>query len=69
MFPPSFYYIHSEDEIRKYTDEIIVELEKLLEEFAESSEAQINDSQIPDKTVDKRKKVCYNIGGRRYGLR
>lgn len=46
LFPPSFYYTHSEDEIRKYTDEIIVELEKLLEEFAESSEAQINDSLI-----------------------
>lgn len=33
LFPPSFYHTHSEDEIRKCTNEIIMELEKLLEDL------------------------------------
>ena len=33
LFPPSFYHTHSEEEIKRCTDEIIMEIEKLLEEL------------------------------------
>ena len=33
LFPPSFFHTHSEEEIKRCTDEIIMEIEKLLEEL------------------------------------
>lgn len=33
LFPPSFYHAHSEEEIKRCTDEIIMEIEKLLEKI------------------------------------
>ena len=33
LFPPSFYHTHSEEEIKRCTDEIIMEIEKLLEKI------------------------------------
>ena len=33
LFPPSFYYTHTEEEIEKITNETIEELEKMISEF------------------------------------
>ena len=33
LFPPSFYYTHTEEEIEKITNEAIEELEKMIDEF------------------------------------
>lgn len=33
LFPPSFYHTHSKEEIKRCTDEIIMEIEKLLEKI------------------------------------
>lgn len=33
LFPPSFYYTHTEEEIEKITNETIEELEKMINEF------------------------------------
>lgn len=48
LFPPSFYHSHSEEEIKRLTDEAIMEIKKLLKE-TKTEEAIENCKNLPKK--------------------
>ncbi len=36
LFPPSFYYTHTPEEVEKITEECLAKLQKMLDEFEDS---------------------------------
>ena len=48
LFPPSFYYTHTDDEIKKAVDEAVRPLEKMLEEKRASMRIKVYKDAIFD---------------------
>ena len=43
LFPPSFYYTHTEEEVRRITDETLERLRSMIEELEDRKTPQEND--------------------------